>query len=208
MRAGNVTRRIAVSAWLIGGFGWYHCCAWANPFCQQSAPDVNIYMNQEAIREMMANPEAIMANLKEEELGHWKPNKENSQVPMASIRSRQRNIVGTWTVDGSALLIKHNGTKDYLVDFSTAGCLGHWCLQRKGHLANGIFILSRPVEEYASFTYQKLYVVRVGDKDYLVPDAAISDFQKSLSKDGKKIIDDLGIRFYAYSRRPAEKKLK
>jgi hypothetical protein len=109
----------------------------------------------------------------ERELDRWKPTKENDWSPSPAIRSPQTDIAGTWRVshvfDGSSLIITRSGPGSYDITLHNASCLSRWTLRRTGHYSDGVLVLNRPVQEFPSITYQKLYAVRIGSAACLVP---------------------------------------
>jgi hypothetical protein len=109
----------------------------------------------------------------ERELDRWKPTKENDWAPSPTIRSPQTDIAGNWGVshvfDGTSLIITRSGPGNYDITLHSASCLTGWTLRRTGHYSDGVLVLNRPVQEFPSITYQKLYAVRIGSKECLVP---------------------------------------
>ncbi len=83
--------------------------------------------------------------------------------------------------------------------------LDHWVMQwklrRTGHYSGGALVLNRPVEEYFPLTYQRLYAVRVGSTEYLVPDVVVARFQNAMVP-GTWDAGGSGVRFYAFTRTP------
>jgi hypothetical protein len=142
----------------------------------------------------------------EAELRGWKPGPENDHAPRDAIRSQGIDIVGTWRSEpfrgNSSIEIGHPGSGEYGVTFSDGGCLGWWRLHRLGRYANGVLTLNAPVREYGVYTYQRLYMVRVGETDYLVPDARIEQFESNLAADGKWFKDRFSQDYYLHRETP------
>jgi hypothetical protein len=113
----------------------------------------------------------------ERRLDRWKPTKENDWAPSPAIQRPQTDIAGTWQVsrglDGSSLVITRSGPGSYDITLQTAGCLGSWTLRRTGRYSAGVLVLNRPVQEYLPITYQKLYAVRIGSAECLVPNISL-----------------------------------
>jgi hypothetical protein len=124
----------------------------------------------------------------EKRLDQWRPTKENERVPHASARSPQTDVSGEWKVyggyEGSSFVITRSGLETYAVVFETYGCMGWWKLRRTAHYSRGMLVLNRPVQEYSSLPYQKIYAVRVGVMEYLLPDVAVGRFEQGFWPDG------------------------
>jgi hypothetical protein len=150
--------------------------------------------------------DALWGSAVERKLDDWVPTKENNQVPMAAIRSPQTDISGTWEVHGhltgSSLTVTRSGPDSYDITFYTHGCTAQWKLRRTAHYSGGALVLNRPVEEYDTLIYQKLYAVRVGGTEYLVPDVALGRFQDSVASDGTWVPEGLWRGYCAFTRTP------
>ncbi len=138
----------------------------------------------------------------ETELSTWKPSARNNARPSASLLHRQGDPTGTWDVDtgmdGSRLVINRLPDGSLAVTFTTSGCLRGWKLERTGAYRNGVLTLDKPVEEYGDLTYQRLYLVRAAGRNFLVADAAVREFEKGVTRSGKRIKDQFQVEFYAY----------
>jgi hypothetical protein len=140
----------------------------------------------------------------ERELDHWKPTRQNDQVPIASLGSPVTDISGKWELrrhlEYSAFTVMRSGPDSYDVVFHTSGCLMGWNLPRTGRYTGGVLQLNRPVMEYSRAAYQKLYAVRVGDTEYLVPDLYTRKLLTAASPDGTSGVYDLDMQFYLFVR--------
>jgi hypothetical protein len=58
----------------------------------------------------------------------------------------------------------------------------------------GVLDLDRPVREYLSGTYRRLYSVRIGTEDYLLPAASVSALHSALRKAGDRPLSDLATQ--------------
>jgi len=148
--------------------------------------------------------DAITRDIVEQKLAAWKPTAGNKTTPRRTLLSMTGDICGTWRVsrgmDGSTLWIRSPSPGSYIVSFRTGGCLSRWTLKRYGEFSDGVLSLNKPVEEYFPLTYSRLYLLTVAGKLYLVPDAAVRDFEKGVTADGSRIKDQLSVDFYGYHR--------
>ncbi len=143
---------------------------------------------------------------KEKELEGWQPGPENASVPIQAIRHPRMDVTGVWSAGSighasTRLSISRSLTGTYTVRLGASGCLGGWHLNRTGRYADGVLTLDRPVEDYFTLKYKRLYAVEIGGKEYLLPSAAIEKVQAALSDDGSVILDlQYEIPRYAFSR--------
>jgi hypothetical protein len=119
----------------------------------------------------------------EEDLRKWKPTKTDRAAPPSSLLKPSMDISGTWRVSRgfyhSTLWIRRLGSSSYAVSFKSDGCMSGWSLKRTGTFSNGIVVLDRPVKDYPSSTYARLFAVRLKGVDYLVSDALATRFKGS-----------------------------
>jgi hypothetical protein len=143
---------------------------------------------------------------KEKELEGWQPGPENASVPMRTIRHPKMDITGDWRAGSighasTGLSISRSLLGTYTVRLDASGCLGGWHLNRTGRYADGVLTLDRPIEDYFMLKYKKLYAVRIGGQEHLLPSAAIEKVQAALSDDGSVLLDRrYEIPRYAFSR--------
>jgi hypothetical protein len=151
-----------------------------------------------------AMEEGDMSEIEESKLVHWKPDAHSETAPLPEIRRPEMSLDGTWRVsrgmDGTTLWVRMLPSGSCVVTFQTGGCLGHWTLKRTGQILNGIMTLDRPVAEYLPLTYRRLYAVRVGGTDYLVPAPAVRDFEQNLSHDPHRRVPTFATGFYGLQR--------
>jgi hypothetical protein len=126
----------------------------------------------------------IHQQLTEEELAKWKPGPENRHTPRASLRDPGAPVGGLWTRGGgfesTTLYVEWTGrptcagSRPCRIYFYSGGCGGCWSLRRTGlYSADGTLSLDRPVEDYSSPAYQRLFAMRVAGQSCLVPDASV-----------------------------------
>ena len=139
----------------------------------------------------------------EERILGWQPSDEDKTEPSSEFVFSDMDIVGNWSVrrhfNSRSLRIKKLPSGKYEVMFSTGGCLGHFETERNGEFQSGTLSLHKPVAEYMPAVYQKLYAVRVGDADYLLPAAFVSRFQAAFSSD-VAVVDKSKIDLWVYRR--------
>ena len=182
------------------------CCSEAKQLeTQQSVRNQPSDANPSSDADLGIDQDEIMAQVVEERLESWTPDSENEQQPLPEIRHKSMDIEGEWFVsrglDGSALSIKQNGDDQFRIVFSTHGCLASYQLIRTGTFSDGVLTLNRPVDEYFPLTYKKLYAVRVGKEEFLLPSAAVEDFQSELSPDSEEVTDFIAKSFYVFKRK-------
>jgi hypothetical protein len=141
----------------------------------------------------------------ERALRKWRPDKENDQAPHLSLLSAAPNLEGYWGrfmgFDSASLEFTRREDGRFDVRFSSGGCLGGLDLTRTAEAKEGTILLDLPVREYAGTTYQRLYVVRVQGKEYLLPDRNVKRFEASLTKDRKAIRSGCDAHFEVYQRK-------
>jgi len=112
-------------------------------------------------------------------------------VLMASQVIARPDVSGTWLPAAREGLAELSLTSLrqglYDLKFRTAGCLGHWELHRLARYSSGVLTLNFPVEQYdLKERYQKLFVVAIDGKDFLLPAADISTYLRFLRGEERK----------------------
>jgi protein involved in polysaccharide export with SLBB domain len=151
--------------------------------------------------------QAALSDHIDQELSKWTLDHNDLTPVIKDIFHPQTEIAGEWAVhrglDGSSLIIRKTESGGYSVDFSTGGCLLDWDLKREGTFKEGIFHLNKPVKEYLPMTYDTLYAVSVGGKEYLISQDAIRFALKYHAK--KDVVDwQAHIDFLAFSLKEKE----
>lgn len=139
----------------------------------------------------------------EDRIAKWQPTDGDDEEPKPGRIVPEMDIVGNWEIrlrrTGSGIGIQKGESGRYRINFMTAGCLGSYKAERSAEFRDGILILDKPVAEYLSGVYQKLYAVRHQGTDYLLPEAFVSRFEAALSTDGS-IVDAWEFKRAAYRR--------
>lgn len=117
----------------------------------------------------------------------------------------QVDITGEWHIwrcEEAACLTVHEplGGGAYRVAFGSYGSLGRLEMDRTGCYADGVLTLDRPVFEYGGTTYRRLYTLRVGGTEYLVPDVRLGRFRRSLTR-RNELEREAGVILYSFSKR-------
>jgi hypothetical protein len=135
----------------------------------------------------------------EQRMSDWKPGKDDRITPPSAMWAKDAEVSGGWQTDGrldrTILVLRKTGRGKYKVDFETWGCLSRWTLVRTAELRDGTLFLNKPVEEYASWTYDRLYTVRLGNTVRLISPALVA----YLSKD-KSLGDTSTMRLFSLHR--------
>ena len=130
----------------------------------------------------------------EAELRNWKRSTSHDHLPQASLLSTETKLTGTWShstgFDSATFYFLPAQGATIPLYLVTGGCTGLWELKRTARYENGVVTLSRPIKTYPSLCYDQLYRLRVGEKEYLVPDMCVEEFQKALSSDGKSVNEE------------------
>ena len=98
------------------------------------------------------------------------------------------------------MTIQRRDEVSYRVEFFTSGCLRRWALERTATYWDGVLTLNRPVREYASKTYDRLYAVRINGEECLLPACSVGQIQNELDGDGEPVFDTIGVRFHTHGR--------
>lgn len=149
---------------------------------------------EEEIRRVYQQLSDTLGPQVEAELRGWKRSKSHDFIPPASLRSTEVNLTGTWShstgFDHAAFYFLPAQGATLPLYLVTGGCTGLWELKRTARYENGVVTLSRPIKTYPSLCYDRLYRLRIGEKEYLVPDIGVEEFQKAISPDGKSINEE------------------
>jgi hypothetical protein len=114
-------------------------------------------------------------------IDNWQPRPED--VPSAKPQSLcpEMDITGAWRAKqgrgGTSLTLWDNAKGEYLVEFSTGGCMGRYMTTRRASFADGLLSLDQAVSEYPGRTYDRLYAVERDDAAYLVPAPSVAAFE-------------------------------
>jgi hypothetical protein len=97
------------------------------------------------------------------------------------------DIAGEWLVERhrslTRLEVSRSTAGDYVVQFQTKGCLGGYAGTRQGVFRDAALVLDKPVAEYTGSTYDCLFAIEVEGVPYLIPAAAVEEYDKSFPKD-------------------------
>jgi hypothetical protein len=134
----------------------------------------------------------------------WRPGEEDRRLPDPKLINADAEIAGQWVVrrhrSGSTMTIIETSPTEYLIHFSTWGCLGDCVFERRGQLHDGIFTLVEPVGEYLPVVYDRLYVVRIAGADLLLPGSFVTQLQNGLSADRSQVTDDHALSWCVFRR--------
>lgn len=162
------------------------------------------YTEYAKLKKLLAEQEIESSRRMEKSLLDIKEFPAGDPTPIKNLVSLNTKIIGEWNefapMAGSSMSIEKADSCRLQVHFYAQGCLDSWSLSRTGFYRNGILELDRPVAEYLPRVYKKLYTLKVGNRDYLVPDILAQDFKECLSKDGETITDTIGVNFCAFKR--------
>lgn len=117
--------------------------------------------------------------------GEWDPTSEQQMSPPADVLAADLSIAGEWKYAWrhTALDIKPDGPGSWRVTFrSGTGCsFGKSILLcRTAKYEDAVLVLDRPVQELSGKTYQRIYAVRSGDREYLVPSMRVDSVGRFL----------------------------
>ncbi|MGC4044914.1 MAG: hypothetical protein QM758_14060 [Armatimonas sp.] len=125
----------------------------------------------------------------EARLSKWKRSKESE----AALALHQKDIVVAGDISGfwlngndmalTSLKLFPIGPNTYKILFSAGGCLGHWRLERTGVYKDGVLLLNRPVEEYGSSPYDRLFTIRTPAGIRLISEFAMGWYRKEHGPD-------------------------
>ncbi len=111
--------------------------------------------------------------------------KSAAKLTDGSIIATQADIKGTWLcrhlMNRSSFTFSQRADGKFDLEFSTSGCFGGHNLRRVASLDNGVIQLDTAVAEYLPRTYDTLYVVRIGETQYLLPAEGLIDFERELT---------------------------
>lgn len=118
------------------------------------------------------------ATLVEREVEAWSEPASHYGAPRAL--APEYSPIGRWIRQGvlrrATLTIEPPVDGIYPVEFQTSGCLDRWTLRRAATYSRGVLVLDRPVQEYTSQTYKRLYLVRVAGEAALMPAPRAAEF--------------------------------
>ena len=127
---------------------------------------------------------AFASRRRESELNNWKPGPEQDRKPRPSNRDSSISLEGDWQSGGlletTTLNIKRKDSSNYAVEYYTTGCLSRWKLSRTATYSDGVLKFDRPVQEYVSRTYDRLYAIRIAGEECLIPPCHIVELEKWL----------------------------
>lgn len=120
----------------------------------------------------------------ERNLAHWKPTPENHATPPAKLRYIASDISGVW-MHGSgeeytkiklSAIAMRPGT--YRVIWEAVGETYSFLLERTATYRGGVLMLDRPVEEYISSPYKRLFTIKTPQGIRLISDVKLFYCQK------------------------------
>lgn len=99
-----------------------------------------------------------------------------------SILATDANLAGTWAsrrhFDRSSFTFSPRSDGQLDVDFRTSGCFGGCELARTASVDAGMIQLNAAVAEYFPKTYDRLYVIQIDGREYLLPADSVVDFER------------------------------
>lgn len=117
----------------------------------------------------------------------------------SSLISTNVDLTGEWgnqhRLTGSTFVFTKRSQRQYDAQFATTGCFGGCSFDRVASVDNGVVTLNEAVAEYRPRTYNTLYVIRVGETNYLVPAVGIREFERALTSGTD------GWRWHVFSQR-------
>lgn len=148
--------------------------------------------------------EAVSAEYVEARLEGWRPQDDDDVVPPDRCRVPSMEITGEWLCESrlirASLTIHSREDGKYSVDFSTSGCLRRWRLHRVGTFDDGVLMLDKPVQEYSSVTFNKMYAIRLGHQEMLLPAPNVSRIMRSLTDENACDPQPWSVLVHTYGR--------
>lgn len=142
---------------------------------------------------------------RESELINWKSGPDQDRKPRKSLRDCTISIEGDWLRGGhletTTLDIKRIGPSNYSIEFYTTGCLSRWKLSRTATYSDGVVKFDRPVQEYVSRTYDRLYAIRIAGEECLIPPCNIVEIEKWLDENHTEWPEDQQFKWWTLGRR-------
>ena len=137
----------------------------------------------------------------------WQPDETNRHTLPPKLLSPDMQISGEWFFTDNryfgtdlTFLPSRNG---YIADFHAWGCTGKSNLARRAVFAKGIVRLSEPVTDFWTNTYQELYAVRIGERDFLVPSCVAKEFEDGLNLEDTAVTN---LAWHVLQRLPEQNK--
>lgn len=118
----------------------------------------------------------------------WDSESEEKAQPPADLVAADVNIAGEWIRMGGrmSLRIEHNPQEEWSIAFRSVTMCGlgpSISLTRTGRYENGILVLNRPVQTLGGKTFQRVYTIRIHEKEYLVPSLYVDQLRKTRDQD-------------------------
>ncbi len=113
----------------------------------------------------------------EARLAKWQADHDDLRPSLGALVVTNADPTGEWknhdmAMESNTMTVRRLRGGQYEVLFSTQGCVDYWTLTRQAAYSNGIFQMSRPVEEYSGAQYDTLYTLTVSNGTVLLPQSA------------------------------------
>ncbi len=118
-------------------------------------------------------------------LTQWQPDERNNYELDPKLLAPDMKIAGPWSFTDSRYFgtdLRFSPSRDgYIAHFHAWGCTGEIALKRTATFSGGVVRLNLPVRDFWPNTYQTLYAVRIGKKDFLIPSSVAKEFETGLN---------------------------